>query len=369
MLSTLIGLTKCMLPNCDVEVIVVFNGSEADVPEARRQQEQVAFQVEEWADRWPGKSRIRFYDLWYPDLPKKEAGVGLARKIGMDEACYRLEKAGNPKGIIVCYDAGSRCERNYLTALETFFGHRPGCEACAVYFEHPLEGVDFPDEVYTAIAEYELHLRYYIRAQRWAGFPYAFHTVGSSMAVRADAYQRQGGMNRRQAGEDFYFFHKFTALGTVEALNSTRVILSPRPSRRAPFGHQTYNPALFQILQVFCRDIPCLFTEDEEVVVNSLQSWHPTLQAFLQEQDFLPNWREIRAHSSKPETFCKRYFRWFNAFHLVKYLRFAREFGFPDVPVKAAAEWLLSELNVATGEAGVRELLLKYREMDRGISS
>ena len=33
------------------------------------------------------------------------------------------------------------------------------------------------------------------------------------MAVRADAYLRQGGMNRRKAGEDFYFLNKFMVLG------------------------------------------------------------------------------------------------------------------------------------------------------------
>ena len=34
------------------------------------------------------------------------------------------------------------------------------------------------------ITEYELHLRYFIHAQRHAGFPFATQTIGSSMAVR-----------------------------------------------------------------------------------------------------------------------------------------------------------------------------------------
>jgi len=40
-------------------------------------------------------------------------------------------------------------------------------------------------QVYGAIAAYELHLRYYVQALRYAGFPHAHHTVGSCLAVRA----------------------------------------------------------------------------------------------------------------------------------------------------------------------------------------
>ena len=383
LLSTLIGLTRCALPSCDVEVIVVCNGSETDGPEIRAQQEKVAFQVEEWAEKWPGKSRLRFFLLWHPDLPRKQAGVGLARKIGMDEACFRLEKAGNPRGLVVCYDADSRCDKNYLTELEAFFLCRPDCEACGIYFEHPLEGVDFPDGVYEAIAEYELHLRYFIQAQRFAGFPFAYHTVGSSMAVRSDAYQRQGGMNRRQAGEDFYFFHKFTPLGAVGTLTTTRVIPSPRPSHRVPFGtgravrerlntkksYRTYHPELFHHLKAFRSDVPALFEAKEHQVQTLFQNWHPSLQAFLEEQDFHANLQEIRSHSAKQDTFENRFFRWFNAFRLMKYLHHARENGFPDVPVGEAAEWLLGELKLRAEGSSIRELLLKYREIERKVFS
>src|SRR4029434_9989987 len=91
-------------------------------------------------------------------------------------------------------------------------------------------------EIYKAIAAYELHLRYYLQALRTAGFPHGYHTIGSSMAVRARTYMEQGGMNRRQAGEDFYFLHKLIPLGGFTELNSTTVYPLPRPSNRVPFG-------------------------------------------------------------------------------------------------------------------------------------
>src|SRR5204862_3217619 len=81
-----------------------------------------------------------------------------------------------------------------------------------------------------------LHLRYYIQALRYAGFPHAHHTIGSCMAVRAGEYRQQGGMNKRKAGEDFYFLHKIIPLGGFGDLTGTTVYPSPRPSDRVPFG-------------------------------------------------------------------------------------------------------------------------------------
>lgn len=377
LLFALMALAKCDLPACDTEVIVVMNGSEKDPETVRMEQSRIAEQARDWATGMQKNGRLRLHILEHYFLPHKHAGVGLARKIGMDEACYRLEKAGSPDGIIACFDADSRCDKNYLCELEAFFRNRPGLQACAIHFEHPLEGIDFPDEVYQAIAEYELHLRYFVQAQRWAGFPFAYQTVGSSMAVRADAYQAQGGMNKRQAGEDFYFFHKFTPLGQVAELNTTRVIPSPRPSHRVPFGtgravramlqagegYRTYHPELFQHLRTFCASVPALFTDEEEEVGRIFQSWPRVLQAFLEEQDFMANWREIRSHVSGPGTFHNRFFRWFNAFRLMKFLHFAREDGYPDTPVAPAARWLLRELGQEAGEQeGAKELVWRYRK-------
>src|SRR5262249_26021974 len=155
--------------------------------------------------------------------------------IGMDEALRRFDAVERPGGVIVGFDADCRCERNYLTAIERHFERNSNSPGCSIYFEHPLNGPLEP-AIYEAIAEYELHLRYYVQALRFGGFPHAFHTIGSSMAVRAGVYRKQGGMNKRKAGEDFYFLHKIIPLGGFTNLVETRVIPSPRASDRVPFG-------------------------------------------------------------------------------------------------------------------------------------
>src|SRR5690606_30362640 len=103
-------------------------------------------------------------------------------------------------GLIISLDADTLVEPNYLQALRKEFDLQDAW-AAVIDFAHPLAG---PVEQQAAILAYEIHLRYHVLGLRYAGSPYAFHTVGSAMACTAEAYVAAGGMNRRQAGEDFY---------------------------------------------------------------------------------------------------------------------------------------------------------------------
>ncbi len=368
LLLSLMSLRKCERPRCDVEVIVVVNESEND-PEAIREKNRA---TTEQAQRWAQADNLgwlRFHILHLDPLPKKHAGVGLARKIGMDEACYRFAKVGNQQGVIACFDADSRCERNYFQAINAHFTENPKAQACDIRFEHPLSGPDFPDEIYQAITLYELHLRYYVLAQRWAGIPHAFQTIGSSMAVRCDAYQQQGGMNRRQAGEDFYFLHKFIPLGGFGEITATKVIPSPRPSHRVPFGtgravgellknggnYLTYSPRSFEDLQVFLgNELEAL--HELEDVPKLFERLPESIGTYLRLNGFEKKLSEIQLNTSNAEAFQKRFWRWFDAFLVMKYVHFARENYYPDVEVMAAAGWLLREMKLGT-VATAREML------------
>jgi len=124
----------------------------------------------------------------------------------------------------------------FFAEIEKHFEQHSNTPGCSIYFEHPIAGNEFEANIYEGIINYELHLRYYYQALKYCGLQYAFHTVGSSMVVRSSAYQKQGGMNKRKAGEDFYFIHKIIALGNFSELNSTVVYPSPRISDRVPFG-------------------------------------------------------------------------------------------------------------------------------------
>jgi hypothetical protein len=94
LLSTLRSLGACTRPKAGVEVIVVVNGAESAPSEVRRRNAETFRTASEWADS-NGKPWLRFHLLDFPELPEQHAGVGLARKIGMDEALARLAAVGN----------------------------------------------------------------------------------------------------------------------------------------------------------------------------------------------------------------------------------------------------------------------------------
>ena len=315
---------------------------------------------------------------------KKEAGVGSARKVLMDEAVRRFGFLERPEGIVTGLDADAVVQANYLEALVKHFrgdSSRSVPDGCSIRFEHPLSGTEYGPEVYDAITLYELHLRYYLQALRSTSYPNAYHTVGSSMAVRADIYCLEGGMNRRQAGEDFYFIQKLAQRGNFSECNATCVRPSPRPSDRVPFGTGravsqfvkgedsllTYHPEPFRMLGGLFSDINALYSvPNAHSVLNRLPG---ILQEFLETQDFEKALTEIRSNSSSPEAFRKRFWRWFNMFRIMKFLHFARERGFPDIPVGDAASELLRVIDpdregIPSIGNDVLKLLLIYRMLD-----
>jgi glycosyltransferase involved in cell wall biosynthesis len=370
LLASLNSLWRCDRPKCAVEIIVVSNSSETSPPEIVEQNRRTLAEAELWA-REDCDRNFRIHFLHTPNLPRKHAGVGLARKIGMDEALHRLDQLNQLDAPIVCFDADSTCDPSYLTEIETYFSTRPKSPGCSIYFEHPLEGPE-PSEIYEAITLYELHLRYYVHALRFAGFPHAFHTVGSSIAVRAEAYMRQGGMNKRQAGEDFYFLYKIIPLGHFGEINTTRVIPSPRPSDRVPFGtgravrdylttrkFETYPLQAFHDLKQFLSNIDTLRTSNDP-----LAELASPLQRFLTTQNIIATLAEIRAHTTTPETFRARFFRWFDGFVAMKYIHHARDTTYGSAEIIDAAREL-----IRAKEHSAPELLITYRALQRRVSS
>jgi hypothetical protein len=379
LLGSLDALWACTRPECAVEVIVVINSAEDCAVEVRERNEFALRQANAWAEDHED-ARLVFHFLNFPRLPRKHAGVGLARKIGMDEALRRFDRSGqSPAGVLACFDADCQCDSNYLTALVTHFGSKPGTPGCSIYFEHPLLG-PLPQPVYDAVAAYELHLRYYVQALRFACFPHAHHTVGSAMAVRALVYKAQGGMNKRQAGEDFYFLQKVIALGEFTDLTTTRVIPSPRPSRRVPFGtgraicdalagspHPSYAWEAFLDLKQLFGQIAELQTQRSRASIANVRL-SDVMRAFLIQEDFEAALDEMRANSASLPTFRKRFFAWFGGFRVMKFVHFARDRVYGPRGVEIEAGKLLDVLNVSRQPKpgrSLRETLACYRELDR----
>jgi hypothetical protein len=162
-------------------------------------------------------------------------------------------------------------------------------------------------------------------------------TIGSAFAVRADAYVLRGGMNRRQAGEDFYFLQNLVQLGNVGEISSTKVYPSARLSNRVPFGTGpilqkwmngekdlavTYNFKAFVDLKCFFDMRAVLFKMERAEYEKLLEAVPEAVSDFLVHDNFVAELDNLNRNCSSPETFEGRFFQVFNAFRILKYVNF-----------------------------------------------
>jgi hypothetical protein len=379
-LKTLSSLLHCERPVGAVEIIIIINAAESATVDVLSQNYLTEKEVAAYA-RTHHEEGFRFLVSHVPGLPDRDAGAGLARKMAMDHALSRFNHLNRPGGIILSLDADTICEENYLIEVERQFRDNQDTKACNIRYEHPLEGWSFPESVYNGIIQYELHLRYYIQALRFAGHPHAYHTVGSAFGVRADVYVAQGGMNKRKAGEDFYFLQKIIPLGGFYEINSTRVMPSPRPSDRVGFGTGpviskfqrgqttellTYHPDVFFDLKEFLSSARSLYTADRQSLQLVLEDYPPTVRENLN-QEFTSRIEEIRRNSARESTFIKRFYRWFNMFRTLKYINYAHQHYYSRMPVQDAAREFISGTDPGFLPPGnAKELLLYLREIQKG---
>lgn len=378
-LTTLDALWRCHRPRCHVEVLIVINASEADSDSVHRRNQQTHAEANRWIIQHQA-SDLSFHLLYFPRLQRHDAGVGLARKLGMDEAVTRFCQAANPRGVIACLDADCKCAPNYLTCIEAQFEHYPKTPGCSIYFEHPLTGNSDP-RLDDAIVHYELYLRYYIQGLRFSGFPYAYHTLGSCMAVRSDIYAKQGGMNRRQGGEDFYFLQKIIPLGHFTEIRDTRVIPSARASHRVPFGtgraqrqwlesgraeYKVYSPQVFLDLKALFSRIE-VFRTSPTCEPAALDGLPEAMSTFFRHQRFLEKLAEMQKNTASKSAFEKRFLHWCNAFRVLKFVHWATAHYYPKQPLILAASQLLEWKGVLKQPRpnDAKALLDDYRRLDQ----
>ncbi len=356
------------------EVIILFNYSEEDHESRKKENESEFLDVQDWCNNNPTEN-ITFHPIIIRDLPHKTAGAGMARKIAMDLAVERFNQLDKPDGIILSADADTLLPKNYLESVEQFLQDSLNINTLIFNFEHDIEGSEFNPEIYQSAILYELHMRYYRSMLEKTGFPYPFFTVGSCFGVKAGIYSKIGGMNRRKAGEDFYFLQKIFPFGHVKFLKHVVLHPSSRPSWRVPFGtgpairkiidakmnFKTYNPKAFFALKEFFDLVPVFYELGVKDCLNKVSQLNSALQQFLQISAFEPKLSEIKNNSSNQDSFAKRFFAWSDAFWIIKFLNFTKDDHFPEVKVVHAIK---AGLNIQV-QGGEKELLMKLREADR----
>jgi glycosyltransferase involved in cell wall biosynthesis len=300
-----------------------------------------------------GIDHLQWVDAASPgrELPARQ-GVGLARKIGLDLALPHLDyTASDP--LLVCLDADTLVQPDYLAAVTRHFADVT-CGGASIPYCHRPAGDPAGQ---TAIDRYELFLRVYVLGLELAGSPYAFHTVGSAMACRVSAYVAAGGMNRRLAGEDFYFLQQVHKTAGVAQMTGTVVHPSPRASHRVPFGTGRavgemlkagdgrllfYQPELFALLGNWLRMVTRAGESCGTDLLDAAGDISPHVQTFLTTAGFAATWDNLKRHNPGAERRLAAFHSWFDAFRTMRLLHHLTDAAYPRIPPEQAVAPLMA---------------------------
>lgn len=356
-----------------IEVIVVVN-SGMHTPRHIIEKNRKIFDTLQLQRKNKQYTRFNLLAILIEDVPKKQAGVGYARKTGMDETVRRFAARQQPRGIIASLDADCIVCKDYFVSLEKSFNENKKQGAFVLQFQH-----DFNDKIYTAeeinaCRLYETYLRYFRLALKITGYPHCFHTVGSCFAVDVVSYTKAGGMSSRQGGEDFYFLHKLAQLTEVGTINKTMVYPSPRISNRVPFGtgptvnhiiksgsYTVYNFNLYFLL----KDFFCLYKDFFYQKQINIESVPTPVREFIGEEKLIDIVVECKNNSKEEDSFRKRFFSHFNALFIVKFLNsFDEKSAYPPAEILDAANKLLNFYNNEDVNYSIENIYVQLLQLD-----
>lgn len=162
-------------------------------------------------------------------LPYKQ-GVGLARKIANDCAARLMLENFISQKIMFNTDADVQLPKDYFLQIEQA---SPQLAAYLFTFQHQIIPNSLDNQ---ACQIYQQSLQHYVDGLSYANSPFAFHTVGSTLAINLKHYLQVRGFSKKNAGEDFYLLNKLRKIAKIKTLNGQALILSARRSHRVPFG-------------------------------------------------------------------------------------------------------------------------------------
>lgn len=363
--TTIESLNNCEVSdNVFVTVIGVVNNSEAEEPDiVENNRKSIEFFKSLEYKNKEGNIRVTYIDAASPGkaLPQKSAGVGLARKIGMDEGLTLLK---NPDtGIIVCLDADCIVNKEYIKQIHHKFASLD-LHAAVAMFQHQTDGADEAHQA--AILQYEIYIRFYACGLKAVHSPYAYLPVGSTMMFTGRIYMKAEGMNQRKAAEDFYFLEKVAKISPIYSIPEALVYPSGRTSRRVPFGtgpavedilagkrdaDKIYNPEIFFFLGKWLQ---LFYTEElypADFYLTQAEAIHPGVYSYLGNPVIKREMENFLHHSKPGAGLLKRKIRWFDALKTLRMVHTIRDEFIPDISINESIKKLALLIHVSAPES------------------
>ena len=392
--STLVSLAQNPTPSLEYSLIMCIVNNKSDTPPAQISNNQATIKYLDALVRRKALGKFNFDQKIYQQLikvadaklklsyidassegceiPKKAGGVGMARKIGMDMALRLLKNSSSEKKLIISLDADTLVQTNYLTAIKNYFTSKT--KTAIVAYEHQMP-VNYDEQA--AIICYEIFLRYWVLGLKYAQSPWAFHSIGSTIVTSMDAYLQVRGMNKRAAGEDFYFLNKLAKIGHIGYIKNTRVFPSARHSSRVPFGtgksverflsgqtkeYLLYDPRIFTIISQWLELMGNALLKHEDEILKEAHRINPALNSFLVGNRFADVWSKIRRNAKEEKTLRRQFNDWFDGFKTFKLINYFTRSVYPPVDMFDALARILSLMEMPGAKNNSRKKNLQLEE-------
>jgi len=278
------------------------------------------------------------------EIPKKQ-GVGLARKIGVDVATSLISHYQIKSSWICTTDADAILPSNYFSVLK-----KVSTTASAINYEFCHQEND--SEISNATQYYQRALRYYVAGLKWAKSPYAYHSIGSTLAINVEYYAKVRGFPKRAGGEDFYLLNKLIKLAPIVSLKDSIVEIMPRTSHRVPFGtgpaissilskgdpennYHYYHPKVFDELKSSLIALTQLFCE-----LDQTSTWENRLSvsslAALKSIGLNSLYQHLQSNTNTEQQASIQIRIWFDAFKTLKFIHHLQHSQYPAMPLMMA---------------------------------
>lgn len=284
----------------------------------------------------------------------RKKGVGLARKIGCDLACHLIQQEILLTDWLHTSDADTQLPDDYFHQTTSI--NSTGVSAAVYDFIHTGE-----DNLITYSTQlYEKSLHYYVDGLRFANSIYAYHTLGSCIAINTMSYLVVRGFTKRAGGEDFYCLNKLAKIGKIKQLKGSKLHIASRNSDRVPFGtgpavekilknseslatFMTYNPIIFYRLKNLLLSFEDLYNY-KELPQEWLEQQPQEIKTTLQRLHISILFDHITSQIKDQQSCMRHIHDWFDAFKTLKFIHMLEQ-THPKVNLEIAKNQLKAGFN------------------------
>ena len=182
-------------------------------------------------------------------------------------------------------------------------------------------------------------------------------------------------MNRRKAGEDFYFINKLIKGEKFGEINKTMVFPSPRISDRVPFGtgraileasknkkdlKLTYDFKSFQVLKEWIEII-------KSKSYNYIQ-FPKLIKQFMTFKEWEAQHQLFLKNSSNKNSYQNMFYKKFDAFWILKFIHFSRDKSYKNSSLVKNTNFLLDKLGYKNYSSAIEQLNLLRKIDQKGLN-